>query len=217
MFRFSNKLFIVSIIALILSGATAYPQSGFVKNMKQAFESKPKLVIGFDSRRSFLANRDIRITGAKVGIDLDHRFRTGVAMHGLTSKYERTFIVDNDTTQSALRFSYLSIWAEYVFFRNKRWEFSTPVYLGVGKSKYSQFEESTERPVTTVESALMGQYKFFPWIGLGAGVGYRRLLIHNPQLDENFSNFIYIVKLKIFLSPILDAVFPNRKNGEGEE
>jgi hypothetical protein len=49
------------------------------------------------------------------------------------------------------------------------------------------------------------------WFGVGAGVGYRLMLLDNPAKKHSFNSPIYTVKLKLFVGEIIRSVFPPKK------
>ena len=181
------------------------------QQMREASYEKPHFIIGLDSRRSFIENREVNIFGARVGVEFDRRWRVGLGFYGLASEYERTFIVDGNPVQGRLNFNYLAWFFEYVPFRNKRWEFSIPGYLGGGTSRFRGVDSLTRKTVGVSELSVQGHFKIFNWIGIGAGVGYRFLFIPNNQLEENFNNFIYNFKIQFWPGVIYRKIF-NKEN-----
>ena len=69
----------------------------FGKNFREGMTGKRKLLLGFDSRRSFLNRREIRIFGLRFGVDYGERVRMGFGFYGLSSEYNQEFAVPNDT------------------------------------------------------------------------------------------------------------------------
>ena len=47
-------------------------------------------------------------------------------------------------------------------------------------------------------------YYVFPFLGVGAGIGYRIMLINNPYINEEFTAPIYNFKVKIVFSKIIE-------------
>ena len=106
---------------------------------------------------------------------------------------------------------------EYVFFRNKRWEFSIPLQIGIGNTHYEyhygdhKFRNNWS-VIINYEASISGHYKILKWFGVGAGIGYQLMLKDNPAIKENFNTPVYSIKLKIFLGDIYKSVFPPKKN-----
>lgn len=126
--------------------------------------------------------------------------------------------VESDESVS-LSMVYGSVFYEYVILTHKRWEITLPVQLGFGEATYtSHVLETTTNPITNKsritsydrpndrefiflgESSLNVQFKMVCWLGVGGGLGYRRLFNdnNNPQIADTFDNVIWIAKVKLF-------------------
>lgn len=165
-----------------------------------------KLLVGFDTRRSFIDKRDVRLLGLRAGLDFDKKVRLGFGVYFLGSGVTQTFIFrrDNgpDTLKAPLRFAYITFFAEPVFLSTKRWEVSTPFHLGVGESFYEGPRDlgfRTNQTVFLAELSLVAQYKILPWVGIGGGFGYRQMLVGNPYVKADFNAGVYMINVKIFL------------------
>jgi hypothetical protein len=193
----------------------------FVDSIGEAIKSKPKLSVRLDNRYSFTATTPSKIIGFKIGAEFSDKFRVGGGYNLLNSKLTRPVYIDSsgfiiDTVVSSLKMSYMSYFIEYVFFRNKRWEFSLPIQIGIGNTHYEyHYADAKFRNnwsvIVNYEASISGQYKIIKWIGIGAGLGYQLMLKDNPAIKENFNTPIYSLKLKIFLGDIYRSVFPSRK------
>ena len=117
-------------------------------DLPDAFLASPRLGAGFDSKRSFIANRDVSIFGVRVGLEFDRKAATGFGFYFLSSPFYRNFIHPGDsggvdTTRARLRFSYVSLWFEYMMLATKRWELSVPFSIGFGEAEFDGFEQSS--------------------------------------------------------------------------
>jgi hypothetical protein len=56
---------------------------------------------------------------------------------------------------------------------------------------------------------INAQYKVLKWVGLGAGIGYRFMLVSNPEIDTDFSSMVYSIRIKVFLGEIMKTIFPD--------
>jgi hypothetical protein len=191
-----------------------YPKV-FLPRLGHALGSKPKLFFGFDTRRSFINNADIKISGVKIGLDFKRTIKFGVGLHWLNSAIFRTFTVpdslgNDQPVVSRLNFGYLSLNGEYIFFRSKRWEFTTSAYLGLGSMEFTNLPH-TKRPLGLFEPDLNGQFKFFPWLGLGAGTGYRFMLVRNDNVRSSFNNPIYKIGVRFFVGELYKSIFHPEK------
>jgi hypothetical protein len=60
--------------------------------------------------------------------------------------------------------------------------------------------------VALAHFSLAAQYKVVRWFGIGAGLGYRVMLVDNSNVNENFDSVIYSVNLRIFLDEVVKSV-----------
>ncbi|MFN7013285.1 MAG: hypothetical protein ACK4ON_03335 [Bacteroidia bacterium] len=187
-------------------------------SIAQHFEVKPKFSARFDSINSFVESQNARIFGIKIGWEYNDAIKLGIGYNRLDSKIAKPRYEINkvtsvfDTLESVLKFEYLSPFFEYVFFKTKRWEHAIPVQIGIGNSRYEYVDKTgivhyeNYRPVVLYEPAMTTQFKIFQWIGLGAGVGYRLILVGNRQINENLNSPIYVLRIKVFLGDLYRGV-----------
>ena len=191
---------------------STYGYSQLMDSIKVALKSKPKITFRFDNRHSFVSTTKSKINAIKIGAEYAYVFRMGIGYNQLISNVERKEVLRNDgipydTVNSSLKLWYLSFYSEYVFFRTKRWEFSVPLQLGAGYSKFNYTynnEKFTNRRhfIANYEAGITGHYKLIPGLGVGAGIGYQLMLIDNPAINENFNTPIYSFKIKLFLGEL---------------
>lgn len=181
-------------------------------DLAEAFQSSPRLILGFDSRRSFISRRDVRIFGVRAGLNFDDKARAGWGIYFLASPFRRTFEVPNpatmelDTIDSQLSFVYMSVWFEYVLLTTKRWELSAPLHLGLGTIDFPGVPNLSGTNVLLTELVAQGHYKIFPFVGLGAGVGFRKILLGGQSIRNNFDAPIYKFSVKVWLSWFVDKI-----------
>lgn len=215
-------LFIFSFIVVFTSHAQ------LMDSIAHHFQVKPKFNARFDSRNSFIASQNARVFGIKIGWEYNDTIKLGIGYNRLNSKIskQKYFLNENtleiDTLESVLKFEYLSPFFEYVFFKTKRWEQAIPVQIGIGNSHFEYVDKDgivhyeNYRPVLLYEPTMTTQFKIFPWIGLGAGIGYRLILVGNRQINENFNSPVYLLKIKVFLGDLYRGVknllIPSKKS-----
>lgn len=189
-----------------------------IDSIGEALKHKPKLSFRFDNRYSFTATTPSKIIAFKLGAEFNEKFKVGGGYNILISKLIKPVYIESggvikDTVTSTLKMGYMSYYAEYVFFKNKRWEFSIPIQLGFGNTHYEyhyggiKFKNNWS-VIINYEASVTGQYKIIKWLGIGAGLGYQLMLKDNPHINENFNTPIYVIKLKIFIGDIYKSVFP---------
>lgn len=186
-------------------------------SIQSSMDQKTKVTFRFNSRNSFITDRRARIFGFKLGVDFNNTLRMGGGFNILSSDlYREKIVMDSlgmpDTIASRLHFGYLAYYIEYVFYKTKRWEFSIPIQLGFGNSRFEHDYEGDKiiehkKMVIVYEPAVSGQYRFFEWAGVGMDVGYRFMLLNNKAIQQNLNSPIYAFKLLIFIGPLYRSVF----------
>jgi len=175
------------------------------ESINLSLQEKPKFYIGFDNKNSFISNRSGWFIGAKVGLEYNKIFRYGIGFYGLYNKTYAKYINGIKKSEEYLSFNYASIFAEYIFKSSKKYEYSLPINLGFGYSWLGDFQTSAERQfVILYEAQLNGLYYPISFFGVGAGVGYRIMLLNNKKIDEQFSAPIYNIKFKIVFGEIFN-------------
>ena len=189
---------------------------------------KPKLVFSFDGRFSFVKNDAVNISGLKLGLDFNNKWRVGIGFYGLLkpASYVSNAIVkmggkdDTVSFHSDTKLWYGALYAEYVLAHKERWEISIPVQFGIGETKIDASpignvsaniqsdinQGDLVKTVYLLEPSITGYYKVFNWIGVGTGLGYRQLIGADSRLNSIFNNPIFIIKAKIFLGDVTDIL-----------
>lgn len=204
-------------IFLLLACPAVVLGQDFFKKMEDVFTSDPKLVVKLDSRNSFITTKNARIFGIKAGLEFDETFEVGLGYYWLFSRIMEDIPVQNatdgiDVFPARLKYRYLAVYMEYVFYRKDNFEFSAPFQIGAGNSFYKYRNELGKRrkedfgPALSIEPGAEANYEILPWLSFGLGIGYRIMLINNPNIDERFSAPIYVIKLNIVPKPAYEQM-----------
>ena len=173
--------------------------------IKNSLQTKPKFFFKQANKNSFISNRRGLFLSFQLGLDYDNTFRIGMGYNTLYGRKYQNYIGSILKSTETLNFDYLSTFVEYIFNKNKRYEFSLPIQLGFGYSWLGNFIRSdTKHFQMLYETQLNGMYYVFPFLGLGAGMGYRIMLVNNPYINEEFTAPIYNFKVKIVFSKIVE-------------
>lgn len=189
---------------------------------QDATPPKWKPILQFDSYYSFVGNKGADVWGFKVGVDYKDKWRFAVGFNQIKSdivEYEKVPLSDRkyttaDTVKSQLYMNYYPVMVEYVFYDYKPWQISVPFNIGRGVSYFKFYDNNNnahriEKHGVLVSSlGLNIQYRVLKWFGLGAGVGYRFLIINNPKVDTNFNSPTFSIRLKLYPNEILHSIFP---------
>jgi hypothetical protein len=186
-----------------------------ISSLKDQFKQKPKFSLRFDTRNSFIANKAAKIRGIKFGLDYGKDVTIGMSFNWLDKKFSTTKNVmqGEDTVVAHLDFGYLGAYFEYTFYRTEHWEISIPVQIGIGSTFFGFRDEKNkqqrlyQKPIIVYEPSMTADYKFWRYLGVGAGVGYRLMLVNNKDIEGNFNSPIYVLKLKVYLGDMYRDVF----------
>ena len=202
----------------MLLPAFMHAQSGNVNIWK-----KPKLFLQLDPFYSFVENRGANLFGVKAGLEFGRKYRFGLGYYVLKSDIielkqltpDQAKEAPNDTVKAQLRMRYVPICFEYIFYNKENWQVSLPIDLGFGRTYFTYFDKKgdtkrlKDHAVILTDVVVMGQYKILKWVAVGAGIGYRKVLLDNPAVDRKFDSPLYTIRFKLFLSEIYKSVFPN--------
>jgi len=200
----SKILFAVCILSSFMSSKA----QSFEQELKDAVKTTPRFEFKVDSRHSFINQRGVKTVGVKVGIQFADKLSFGIGYNQLWSPPSSNISQNGMETKVRLGFYNLCPYLEYVFFRDKKWELSIPVQIGLGSSYYSNNtsivnEKLRKEFVMTYEPAITFQYRLLKYFGAGFGIGYRLMVLPNQQLNEKFTSPVYIFKTRIYFQDIL--------------
>ena len=196
-----------------------YPNPLFGKD-----KIKVKPFFQFDSYYSFIGYERADVFGFKGGVEVNQKWRFGAGYNKIKSdivewkllpEEERPYSPTGNIVKSQLYLNYYPLLAEYVFYNKDPWQVSLPFTIGFGNSYFSYYDKDNNqrkifnRSIAVTEFGVTGQIKVFKWIGVGAGVGYRYLLLKNPEIETQVSSLVYSVRIKIFPGVIIKTFFPN--------
>lgn len=192
------------------------PKAGVVSNF----------LFQFDNRNERYYDLRGRMNGTRVGLEFFKRLRTGVGIYGNSSSYQMNFPSVPKNLSYSARLNYATWFAEAVFYRSFRWEFSTAYAMGKGRIQLDSYDTRTSIPELSAKDTILGiplydfgvnsHFKIFPWFGLGFGVGYRTLRLPSyPELQGPFSGSYFDFKIKVFLGYAIRGIFhPERIEAE---
>ncbi len=203
----------LGLFILIATNASAQ----LIDSIAESFQYPPKLLIKLDTRNSFITSSFARIRGIKVGVDYNKTTKVGLGFSWLATDFYSNIEVKEEGVATVYRarlsYEYFAPYFEYAFYKHNNWEVSIPVQLGIGRSGYRYRDANEKKQIAgrkamvLYEPAMTAQYRFLKYFGVGAGIGYRLMLVGNDNIDENFNSPIYILKAKVFFGDIYNDVF----------
>ncbi len=192
-------------------------QAQFFQKLENTISPDAKLVVKLDRRNSFITTKSVKIFGLKAGVKVDENLELGFSYNFLTSRIIKDIptqipIEGNESFPARLKYRYLAMYTEYTFYRKDNWEFSVPFQVGIGTSFYKYRNELGGREIEdkgamfSIEPGVEANYYVMPWLSFGLGIGYRIMLVDNPNIDEQFSAPLYVIKLNIEPKPAWKAI-----------
>jgi hypothetical protein len=171
--------------------------------------AEPRFVAYLDSRGAFISSNGVRVVGVKAGLQYEEKLTFGIGYNQLYSDYNNRIVHEGIEKDVKLRYWYLSPFVEYTFYRDRRWELMIPVQFGFGESFYETKIDSRNIRysfVVSYEPAIAFQYRFFEVFGAGFGLGYRLMLLPNPELEETFTSPVYMLKFKVYFDDLFEKL-----------
>ncbi|RMG80020.1 MAG: hypothetical protein D6707_07110 [Bacteroidetes bacterium] len=190
---------------------------------KEEKKHSTKFLLNFDNYRSQVAKQWVKFNGLRIGIEIDDVIRTGFGFYGMS---EGVTVTNSDQTEENLiNYRYNNFFVEAVVYENYKWELVVNSAIGKGKGNVvstnliTQTAKTVQIPETRVFTIGAGAlYKIVPWLGVGLGIGGRKLLTDDELLNKGLSSPFYAIKVKLILSEIIKAVFkPEKYKAEKEQ
>ena len=217
-------LFYFFVLIVTLSGVEASAQ--MFDSIQSSFHKNCRLIGGFSTKTTFISGFQSPIFTVRAGLKFNDLVTVGAGVSWLQlSPYNKArnndpFYLDkqfsdaqgNYTVHPELNFRYVDVFFEYVYYRNKKWQFSVPLQVGAGDSWYSYnfngLQTVQDRHfVLLYEPAVSGTYKIIPWLGVGLDVGLRIMVVTNKNIGTKFDSPMYSVGMVVFWGEVYKSVF----------
>ena len=220
-----GKIFLVLIFFAFLKTSEGQIFGTSVKSdsLENDGKKKRKFLFALDARRSFVLNRKTKFTGIKIGATVNNTYKWGLGLYAMENPIRMNgVLLDKEEYPDAsdtilFDFNYVSYFFEPILIKTKRWEVSTPFQIGIGSIKLSYRDTTNTKdvlfqkggsPIVGVSS--LAQFKLFRWLALGAGFGYRVIVVKDADVRRSVSAPIYNFQVKILFGEIFKMVFkPN--------
>ena len=195
------RTFFISILSFFIFSSQGNAQ--LFDSIRTSLDYKPKFLVKFDTRNSFISNQYAKIHGIKVGLSFNKTTNIGLGYHWMP---KRSIESDSQNLNKIdLKFGYAIAFFEYNFYKSKRWSAEIPVQIGLGKAQYTDVDFGVTKASSWIiiyEPAMTIEYKFLRYFGLGGGVGFRLAIKTDQQINESFSAPEYILRVKIYFGDI---------------
>lgn len=225
----SSAFFFICIVTLSVVKGTFSAKAQMFDSISNAFHKRPGLTGGFATKSTFINGFRSPIFTARAGLDFNHTVRVGAGVSWLqlsnyktgsdnTPFYLDKVIIDSTgtyTAHPALNFFYVNVFFEYIYFNSRKWQFSVPMQIGAGDSKYKYNFNGvnyTEKQhwILLYEPAVSGQYKITKWFGVGLDVGLRIMVVTNKSIGTKFNSPMYDIKAMIYWGELYNLLFTKR-------
>ena len=195
------RTFFILILSFFIFSSQGHAQ--LFDSIRTSFDYKPKFLLKFDTRNSFISNQYAKIHGIKVGLSFNKTTNIGIGYHWMPKRpLEPTLLNSNKID---LKFGYAVAFFEYNFYKSKYWSAEIPVQIGFGKAQYDDLDLAMTTGISWIiiyEPAMTIEYKLLKYFGIGGGVGFRLAIKSNQQIKESFTAPEYILRFKIYSGDI---------------
>lgn len=189
--------------------------------LRTAFNGHKSLDIGIDSRNSFVDHNRVGVESVKLGVDFGKKISIGLGYSWLNSNtpvYNVFSFHDKDLQKDTvvtrrLSFNYVRLYVNYIYYKSRRWEFSIPLQVGVGKLGYKYNYKGVSQKIDEgfcflYEPEVDVKFKIFRWLGAEADVGYRFLFKDNRFIKNTFNSPLISVGAFIVWDELALMLFP---------
>lgn len=194
-------------------------EAQLVDSLRVLFKKKYSIDTRLESRNSFIDHELTSVNGVRLGLAFQRKLKLGFGVSWLKTPVSNYFYPVNDfgktdTVKKYLKFMYLCLYADFVFYKTKRWQLSVPIQVGVGSVWHQQnkvyFLGSTEKkyPVVFYEPGITVQFKVFKWMGAGADVAYRFALQNANKTYVQLSSPSLSFKALFWFDQLFYELFP---------
>lgn len=173
-----------------------------------------------DSYFSFIGQKSADVWGFRAGITWSEKWRFGAGYNKISSdiiekkvlKGEELQFAPNDTVKARLLLTFYPLMAEYIFYRKDPWQFSAPLLLGYGTSYFEYFGRNNDtrkilrKGVLASQVGIHAQYRILRWVGVSAGLGYRVMLVNNPDIETEMNSPVFSIGIKIYIHEIIKTI-----------
>jgi len=193
----------------------------FLDTFKVFLRSKPSIDARLESRYSFFSNTATKVSGVRLGLSFRRKLRVGMGyswLDGEVSDKKKIIGLGGEEVRvnNYLKFGYVCFYADFVFYKSKRWQLSTPIQAGTGLAwfQYTYNGATVKSPkhfLLLYEPGMSVQFKIFTWCGLGLDMGYRFALKNTRNVGEKLNSFTCSPKVLIWFDQIFFETFPKSK------
>ena len=178
-------------------------------SIRSAIQQKPRVVLSFHNRNTFVKAAEVRLYGLQAGLDYAEHIKFFIALYGFSNE-NRKWLVNSDVFQEdsvlqATSLSYFSLGVEHSFYKKGRLILRTPLQIGIGTVTNDHLANGQlilrdKDLVVPIEGGVNAYYKLIDWLILKSGVGYRISLGNSEVLK--MSSPYYNLGISVAVMPL---------------
>ncbi len=196
---------------------------------------KTKFQFTIDTRNSFIRDESVNVYGASIGLQISKRSHVGIGFYTLSEASKQMYNAKSKEGPVAkqvpaeLSLYFISLYYRYQFLTLGKFDFSTPLELGLGRSKTSLLDANgallvlpkVQNPnrafFVPVQLGLNIHWRLLKWLTPKFSIGYRYTLysfkgnIANAR-KVNYNGWYYSYGLAINFGVLYRTLFPKRTN-----
>jgi hypothetical protein len=183
-----------------------------------AFTSSKTMDGRYESKNSFTNGERIEVVSFKLGVTFGKKVSIGGGYAYLNSPLKNNNLLPSlsgsiSYEKNSFSFRYLCYYVDFIFHKNKRWQLSSQVEFGAGLSKFERLSSGNKNtkagnPMFLYNPAINIKFKLLKWLGAGATIGYRFMLMNETKLGRQFNSPLYSAGILIWWDELALAVFP---------
>ena len=209
---------------------SALCRAQLLDSLHYLFRHRYSIDARLESRNSFVNNNLISVSGIRLGVSFQRKLKLGFGVswlrtagrNFLKTDIQKNFYESNqkggtDTLRKFLKLAYVCFYADFVFYKAKRWQLSVPIQLGLGGLWYQQEKhyvlknKDPKNFLFIYEPGITVQFKIFKWIGVGTDVAYRFALQNSQKTGVKLTSPSLTFKLLFWCDQLYYELFPNSK------
>lgn len=182
-------------------------------------DKKYNFIFQFDGRRSFVLDQPTPFTGLKIGVEYMQVHDFGLGFYATREPVRAK--PRKGQHEILAQIDYNTLFYQYAFYHDKKWEFSLPFHYGGGRTTIREVYAGTdinlvdefgndrvlpEINYSVAEFGIGGQFKILKWFGIGSGLGYRFTFSSEENVKKLINSTTYSFKFKLFLGELYRSI-----------
>lgn len=219
---------LVIVIYCLFVNKTFSQYTPVVDSIRIYLKEKPQLTGDLGSVQTFFYGFKSPIWYATGGLSFSNRIKFGAGYARLflpdkEKEFDPPFYINHimqlngieSLVSTKLRYEFILIYADYIYYKTKHWKFSTPIKLGIGRTGYvysGQTKNSfiSKKNMIVYNPSVSVAYAITKWFGLSSNIGFLVTGNKNKEIRNAFSSPVFNFGLYISYSEIY-RTFVNRK------